>query len=27
VVHPTHELVKAFVGSVREAREAVDYEV
>lgn len=26
-VHPTHELVKAFVGPVREARQAVDYEV
>jgi hypothetical protein len=26
-VHPTHEVVKAFIGPVREARQAVDYEV
>lgn len=26
-VHPTHEALKGFVGAVREARQAVDYEV
>lgn len=26
-VHPTHEVVKRFVGAVRETRECVDYEV
>ncbi|MGH8778589.1 Dabb family protein [Paraburkholderia sp.] len=26
-VHPTHEALKGFVGAVREARQAVDFEV
>lgn len=26
-VHPTHEAIKGFVGAVREARQAVDFEV
>ena len=26
-VHPMHEAIKGFVGAVREARQAVDYEI